>query len=206
MPAGRFYEITLGDGLAGADLGNGHIELEATGSSGLTLIAETVLTGSAANIDFTSIAATWRHLLLVVQARTDRAAQAGDTLALRFNNDSGNNYDTQLLRGNNATALASNAAAATSATLGLITGAGASAGKSGIVTVWVPNYRGTAFEKQLVSQNADFASTAAADMFSQANACNWRSTAAITRVTIFSINGANLISGTVASLYGAAMA
>ena len=59
----------------------------------------TVGAGGTAAINFTSIPQTYTDLIVYVSGRYDNAVSfnAG---ALRFNNDSGNNYSYRVLRGN----------------------------------------------------------------------------------------------------------
>lgn len=66
----------------------------------MTLVSTvTVGSGGAASIEFTSIPQTGKDLLLVVSARTNFGSNNGDTIAVRFNGDSANNYTFRNLRG-----------------------------------------------------------------------------------------------------------
>ncbi len=62
-------------------------------STGWELIEDKYLSsGDAASFDFTSILATYRHLKIEFDARSDRAAINTDAAKIKFNNDGGNNY------------------------------------------------------------------------------------------------------------------
>lgn len=164
-------------------------------------IAGTVLSGAAASIDFTGIPATFRHLQLVIDGRLSGAvASAG--VNLRFNGDTGANYDFQYLQSNNTTVLGGQSLAQTSlANVGSFPGASATAGLSGGIELTIPNYAGTTWQKTLVSRNALRVGTAAANYYAQVISGFWRSAAAINQITIISGSG-NFEIGTVATLYG----
>ena len=61
--------------------------------------------GGAANVEFTSIPATYTHLQLKVLGKTDRALNR-DGLAIRYNSVSGNDYVNHYLYGDGASATA----------------------------------------------------------------------------------------------------
>lgn len=164
-------------------------------------LAETVLSGAASSIDFTSIPATFRHLMLVIDTRLTGAV-TGAAVGVRFNGDSGANYDMQFLQANNLTVSSGQTLAGTSiANIGSVPGASATAGLSGLIVATIPNYRGTTFQKTIESRNTLKRSTAAADFFVQAFGGWWRSAAAINQITLIPGSG-NFDVGTVATLYG----
>lgn len=174
-----------------------------TGGAGgaLHVINETVVTGSvAANIDFTSISGSYRHLQIMMLARGDTAATAV-TVNLRFNNDSGSNYDWQRDFAVDAAEDASAAVAQTSARAGVATAASATSGNPGTSTIWIPNYAGTTFNKSGTGSSMILTSTAASGFIIEHESFLWRSTAAITRITLTPSAG-NWEIGTVATLYG----
>jgi hypothetical protein len=61
-------------------------------SGALVLIAEQLLVGTATTITFSSIPNTYRHLRLVAMGRMN-AATTEDYVYIRFNGDTGSNYD-----------------------------------------------------------------------------------------------------------------
>ena len=87
----------------------------------------TVGSGGAANVEFTSIPATYTHLQVRVMALS---GNAGTNLEVRFNSDTGNNYDTHWLYGNGATVTASGAA---NVSYSWGTGSGSSTAPAGVV-------------------------------------------------------------------------
>lgn len=63
-----------------------------SGGGNWTLIEDINLSAAdAASFDFQSIAITYKHLKILLDSRTDRAA-AGDSVKMILNNDTGNNY------------------------------------------------------------------------------------------------------------------
>lgn len=163
-------------------------------------LAETVLSGTASSIDFTSIPGTFRHLLLVVYGRTDEAATSS-TLLARFNNDSGANYDYQLDAGTGSTAQAVESQGQTSARIGSLPGASASANLFGVCDLRVLHYANSANNKAALSVYGLKWGTSSGQMIAANGAQFWRNNAAIDRITILPGSG-NLVAGTVATLYG----
>jgi hypothetical protein len=108
----------------------------------------------------------------------------------RFNNDSGANYDYEYIGAHTNTASAVNGLAQTALSLGDCPGASASAGLAASIRTDIPNYAGSVFDKATASQSAFSASTAAADIWSQAVNGHWRVVgAAIARITVLPSSG-----------------
>jgi hypothetical protein len=80
-------------------------------------LSDTTLGVSAASIDISSLPTTYAHLLLVGQLRSDTAA-ASTTALLRFNGDTGANYNGETLQGLTASATAVAAGAGTAIQIG----------------------------------------------------------------------------------------
>jgi len=170
-------------------------------STGPKKIAESLLGSDQASISFTSIPSTFRHLLIIVTGRTTDAATINN-IFLRFNNDSGANYDVQRLETTNN--LTTNAAVygQTSAICGIIPGAGSSsASQAGLATITCANYAGTAFFKDFSAVGGGVCGTSGSNNFTIQSHGNWRSTAAINRVDLFPASN-NFLTGTLASIYG----
>lgn len=202
----RLYTKT--DGLyviddAGAE--TGPLGTGGGGSGAMTVLKETVVSGSAvADIDWTSIPATSRHLLIEISARGTGTFTTQAILA-QFNGDTAGNYDYQRHFGNNATSGAAASVGQISARVGVIAGASADSGKAGVSTIHIPDYAGTTFHKMGTSQQFGVSGTAAANLAVDNDGFLWRSTAAINRIRLFP-NSGNFDVGTVATLYGLATA
>lgn len=158
-------------------------------------IDQQVVVGSvAATLDFPGVAATYEDAILVLFGRGDTAAAAVE-VRVRFNNDSGNNYDS-FAWGSSGNA---SAAAASGARFGVLPAASATAGKSGYSELVVPGYARTVFQHQ--GSGTDRYNTSDGVGPVDHTQLAWRSTAAINRFTIYPLAG-NFEIGTVATLYG----
>lgn len=164
------------------------------------LLAEETLSGTQASIDFASIAQDWSHLSLVGYLRGDTAATSA-SVAIRFNGDSGSNYDRQYLAGSGATATAVETFGASSAQIGECAAASASANLFSGLVIDIPHYAQPDNNKSAVSAWALKVSTSTGGMAAGRIAAFWRSSAAITQVTIFPTAG-SFITGSRLSLYG----
>lgn len=163
------------------------------------VVGEEVLASAAATIDFTSIAATHRHLRLVISGRSDAAAN-NDNLSLRFNNDSGTNYESQRLFASGSTVSGSRSVNATGLDVALLVGDSAAANTASSLVVDVPDYAGTTFNKSAHSRSLQNPSGSSNNVVMDNYSGIWRSTAAISRVTLVLASG-QFMAGTVATLY-----
>jgi hypothetical protein len=178
--SGSSTDVLKGDGTFGA----------ASGGGNFTLITDTLLAVDTANFDFTSIPGTYTHLFIVTLTRSDNGGGSFDFILMRFNNDSGTNYDYANSAGSST--------GASSAQMGVTTGATATSGAPGTLNIMIPNYTGTTFWKQ-----ADgFGGDARGVTNSGLSAGTWKNTAAITRITIFPSSGTHWVAGSRATLYG----
>jgi hypothetical protein len=64
----------------------------------------TVGSGGAADVEFTSIPATYTHLQIRGIARSARSGETDDNIALQFNADTGSNYAHHDINGNGSSA------------------------------------------------------------------------------------------------------
>lgn len=157
-------------------------------------VFDTTLGASAANVDVTSISATYAHLMISVYARGDAAATVSN-LQLTFNGDGGANYDNQDLFGSAAVATAAEAFAGTSMFIGSIAANTAGANLFGTAEIFIPHYAGSSNNKQVVVINANKAGVASGNMLVGIFGSGWRSTAAINRVTL-TLSAGNFVAGT----------
>jgi hypothetical protein len=70
----------------------------------IPLATVTVGSGGSSTVEFTSIVGYYEHLQIRSIGRTNRSANSGDTVAIRFNSDTGNNYARHLLYGDGSAA------------------------------------------------------------------------------------------------------
>ena len=185
--------------------GDGSWQTPAGGSGALSVIGENVLAAPAASIDFSSIPGTYRHLLIEFWGRTTEA-NTGTGLVIHFNGDTAANYDYQRDFGNATTPSATSAAGTATPLAGFVPGASATAGRAGASSILIPAYASTAFNKVALQVGGSVQTTATTGFLGENGFVNWRSTAAITQVTLKLQSGANFATGTIATLYGLATA
>jgi hypothetical protein len=155
---------------------------------------------SGATFDFTSISGSYTHLKIYVQARGDTAANETD-IHLTLNNDSGSNYDNQLLSDSNTTVTGSNVAGGAQNYVGHMPANTATANHAGSVEITIFNYAATTFYKNYNAICGSIYTTTAGSALFRISAGQWRNTGAVTRVTLTPAAG-NFAAGSVATLYG----
>ena len=153
-------------------------------------IATTTLSTSATEIDFTSIAATWTDLRLVL-------SQIGtyQDLQIQINGDTGNNYSVTALRGNGSAASSSRQSNVAQYDPSV------TAGTSGtsfpmLYTIDFFSYAGSTFKTILGVKSGDFNGSGS----TVETVGLWRSASAITSLKLKLNNADNV--GTTATLYG----
>lgn len=162
------------------------------GSSGLTLISSTTLAVAASSVTFSSIASTYKDLVIVGQARSSIAA-ASDIVRLQFNADTAANYEA--LRWNQF-GTSSTAAVAYIELTGLVGSTGLT-NVGNTFSVQIVNYAGTTFHKEAITM----AAVTAGPPFASIGTGRWKSTAAISQVKLLS-PADTFVAGSVFSLYG----
>ena len=165
-----------------------------------TLISSNVLTGSAASVTFSSIPSTYTDLVLKVSARSTRVANSNN-LDLRINADSSALYSYTYIYGSGSSAASSRSSADTSVFVSTMNAANSTSNTFTSAEIYIPSYT--------VSQNKPFGSFGAFENNSatvneiDANAHLYRSTSAITSLTLYSGLGSfNFDTGSSFYLYG----
>lgn len=161
-----------------------------TAPGGSLLVYSNVLGADTATLDTGAkvIPSGYNVLEVLAVLRTDEVA-AQSTIGLRFNGDTGSNYDFSLLNAVNITASAQNTLGAAS----LAVFAAAASDSAGVATplrVEVPGYALTTFNKSGTSISGVPDQTAA-NTRTQARAFAWRSTVAINQVSLIITSGAS---------------
>jgi hypothetical protein len=154
----------------------------------------TVGAGGAANVEFNSIPQIYTDLLILYSGRSTRAA-SGDDLYIRFNGLS-TNLSSRVLYGTGSAAASFSDASI--AYVGYFAGDTATASVFANGSIYITNY--TASIAKSVSGDAvnENNATAATQLF---GAGLWNSTAAITQINLYALNG-NWKQHSSASLYG----
>ena len=166
----------------------------------VTLLFSSTLGAAAASIDTgaNGIAGGFNALLIYAYVRTADASQAA--LRFRFNNDSGGSYYLAEILNNNGTLQDATANAATSGIFCNVPSAGQAASQFGSVRASVPLYAATTSGYKQVNSDGGFYDGTTRELATITN--TWRSTAAITRMSIFSGAGGNLVAGSALLIYG----
>jgi hypothetical protein len=169
-----------------------------SGAGSFTLIEDQLL-GSAATFDFLSIPGTYTHLRLIWQARATNSAAV--TVGMRFNNDTGTNYDNQIFAANGSSIAGNALAGSTSNRVGTAAGTGSGTSRTGWGTIDIINYAATTWFKTYRAAGGRSEDTAGEQHLGDASG-TWRSTSAITRVTLIPDAGSTFEIGSRATLYG----
>lgn len=175
-----------------------------TASGGdLVKIEEIVLAAPALSFDFLNIPATYQSLVIHGVARASVAAADRQTW-VRFNNDSGTNYDHVYMH-SNGTALSTGEAGgpiANGCRGTEVAAANAPANSYSTFEIVIPFYAQTFGHKSALTRGGSRETAIQnGNQFMQAKS-TWLSTAAITRVTIHMDAAANFIANSRATLYG----
>jgi hypothetical protein len=154
---------------------------------------EPIATYTASNtpsITFNSFSG-YTDLVIVSTLNRTTANSGASQLRIQFNSDTGSNYSYTRIYGNGSTAASDRGSSQT-----YINPFSAGDPNTGVVnTINIMNYANTTTYKTVLGR----ASNGDANGFAYANVALWRSTAAITSITLFSTE--NFASGT-ATLYG----
>jgi hypothetical protein len=186
--------------------GTGAYSVPAGGGGGaMALICSQVLATAQATFDTNtilggSIPGTYHHLKLVLIARGDTLATSTNVL-LTFNADTGAHYDFEGFQASGTTVAAFQNLALTNAFLANMASGSAAAGLASQTSVEIAGYAGTAFQKTFITQNGMERATTTGNLFAVYGTGYWRSTAAITRITLTPAAG-NFDVGSAFYLYG----
>ena len=168
------------------------------------LIESQTLTIAAASVTFATIPGIYRSLVLKVQARSSRAAEA-DTVFLRFNGDAGNNYDwaSKFSQGG-AGLFETPSRAQAQMYIAQIEGANSRANNFTAATIWLDGYAQADREKWAYAPTSGRFGNVSAnnDLFIIDYRARWRNTNAITTILIDQVIGPNFVAGSIFTLYG----
>ena len=173
-------------------------KLTAVPSSYESIATVTVGSGGAANVEFTSIPATYTHLQVRAIGRTTRA-ETNDALNMQFNADTGSNYSWHRLDGDGASASASAATSQTTIIVDRFSAATATASMFGVFILDILDYANT--NKYKTTRNLGGYDLNGSGLITFASGL-WRSTSAITSIKLVSRNAGNLSQYSSFALYG----
>ena len=157
-------------------------------------IATTTLGSAASTITFSSISSAYTDLRVVIVWQGTQSGTSNNIMA-RLNGDTGTNYSTTDLAGDGASATTFRATSQTRMNLGYV--ASTETTQWGLTTMDIFSYAGSTNKTVLGTNSYD----RNASGYVQRNVQLWRSTAAVTSVSILT-NLNNFATGTTATLYG----
>lgn len=169
-------------------------------TGGIVKYAEVVLGSAQASVTLPvagSLPQTYRSVRITGQARCD-VASTGTRFGVRFNADSSAIYDYQIFQNNQSATGQDFARDQTNAGVASAPGTSTTTGSATAFQLLIPNYSGTTFWKEGTTASAWRGS--GLNMEITYGGIDWRSTAAITSVTLVMTSG-NFIAGSVFSLY-----
>jgi hypothetical protein len=157
-------------------------------------IATTTLSSAAAEITFSSISSAYTDLRLVVVWQGTQSGSSNNIMG-RFNGDTATNYSNTDLNGSGTAAASNRGTNQTRMNFGFV--ASTEGTNWGLANIDIFNYAGSTNKTVLCAHSYDRNGSG----YVQRNVNLWRSTSAITSITILS-NVNNLAAGTTATLYG----
>lgn len=160
-----------------------------------TPIATQTLGSAAASVTFSSIPQTYTDLVIIGNCGI---SNAGVTLSLRFNGDTGSNYFEHTMAGNGSTISGSKALSITNAYCNDTVAFNSVL--EGNITININNYSNTTSYKSVLGRVNRTSTGNYPGAAIWAN--SWNSTSAITSIVIFPTDGSNIISGSTFTLYG----
>lgn len=160
----------------------------------------TVGAGGASSIDFTSIPTTYTDLVVKLNLRNTATGSPRGWAFVRLNNDSSAIYDERMVYTTNGTSAASASNSnGTEISWNPVVGASATSNTFSNNLIYIPNYTGSSnksFSIDAVTENN------ATEVALVMNACIWRSTSAINRITITGASSSTLAEYSTGYLYG----
>jgi hypothetical protein len=162
-------------------------------------IQTVTLSSSQANIEFTSIPATFTHLQIRAIARGTRADTL-DGVVAQYNSDTGSNYSKHSLQGSGSTVYADGSASIASMTMNdFLSAANAGANIFSTFVIDILDYANTSkYKTQRAFGGADLNGSGYVNLHSG----NWRNTNAITSIKLLPLYGSNFAQYSSFALYG----
>lgn len=161
-------------------------------------ISTNTLGSNQTNITLSSIPSGYKHLQLRYITRNNRASTL-DGLYLRFNSDTGANYSDHQVRGDGTSASSAADVSSSLMLASLVPGSTATGNVYGAGVIDILEYANTSIYKTMRSLGGyDTNGGGQMGLYSG----NWRSTSAITSITIGSTDGSGLLAGSSFALYG----
>jgi hypothetical protein len=168
------------------------------GGSYESIATVTVSSGGSSSVSFTSIPSDYTHLQIRGIGRTNRA-ETNDLLLIQFNSDTGSNYSFHNLEGYGGGVGAAAYTSQTKIWFWMNTGANSAANVFGAQVIDILEYKNTNIYKTVRSLGGTDENGIGAINFGSGN---WRSTSAITSITLAPALGSLFSQYTQYALYG----
>jgi len=162
-----------------------------------TLIASSTATTSVANIEFTSIPATYTDLVVLLSARGTES-QVYNSMKLQFNNATTNYSGIEIYGSGSAAASVSRSNTDGGLYIGNVNGNNTTSNSFSNFSIYVPNYAGSNYKSVSVDAVQENNATEA---YTQFTAGLWSDTSAITSIK-FSWSTTTIVQHSTAYLYG----
>ena len=165
-------------------------------------IATNTLGSNQASITFSSISGAYTDLILISYVRDTRVGTTYAFPQLRFNSDTGSNYSDTTMYGG-GTSAATYRSGGTGIQYGEAVGAAQAAGNYAPFITHLQNYSNSTTYKTILTRFNNAAGSSG-QLLAGAQVALWRSTSAITSITILGDQGtpSNLATGSTFTLYG----
>ena len=161
-------------------------------------IATVTLGSAAATISFTSIPSTYTHLQVRGIGRASNAT-TDENLVIQFNSDTTTNYSLHNVYGTGAATGVNASTSFTASYFARVSGASSTAGIYGVAAADIFDYASVDKYKTILSSSGhDQNGSGYVTLMSG----NWRSTSAVTTLTIKNDSGSNIAAGSTFALYG----
>jgi hypothetical protein len=157
----------------------------------------TVTAATQGTIEFTSIPNEYQHLQIRGIGRTNRASATSDSLRMRFNSDSGNNYSYHFFSGNGTSTAVEGTPNTSVIAHGCLTATNATSTQFGVAIIDILDYANT--NKYKTSRSIDgFERNGAGSV--EVSSGNWRNTNAITSIQLTALG--SFVTNSTFALYG----
>ena len=192
---------SLANGVSGQlPIANGGTGQTSLAAAGLPVLIQQLSLAGVNSVTFSSIPNTYKDL----QVRYRGAGAASASFAnveLQFNGDSGSNYDTQESVINNTTNTGGGSVAQNVLLVGYLPAASGVANLGGGGEINIFDYTGTSYFKEVTAVKGVRLTGVASGFYAGSVWGSWRSTSAITSITVLLSSGNGATTATV-SLYG----
>lgn len=157
-------------------------------------IATITVSGSPTSVSFTSISGNYTDLVIVCSVQSNQTGSSSNGMRIRYNDDTGSNYSYTEIYGDGTTAGSGRLSNSTYWDGGVISQVSATSPALNIINIM--NYSNTTTHKTAISRN-NFAGSTTGSMVGL-----WRSTSAITKITLYRDLTNTLKDGSTFTLYG----